>query len=221
MSKWNLSQHVVIALLSVLLTGHALGQRQAPGARLRAGAGGEAATVDRDAVRLRKLVWQGASAKIRTPEYRTTASKDVTTPGEWWQFTVEYDTKPDWIDALTFQFYVLGLGVIDGKKAYAFYNKRVVFAEIKEGRGHKATAFLRPNTVERYGAPVAFAVEIYYKGQMIVQETEVATKLSKTWWKDPAVIDSALVTKREGYLLNRAESAFAYVDVDAYETIRP
>ncbi|MBT3295577.1 MAG: hypothetical protein HN919_19050 [Verrucomicrobia bacterium] len=220
MSKWNLSQHVIIALLSVLLTGHALGQRQAPGARLRAAAGG-ATAADRDAVRLRKLVWQGTAAKIKTPEYRTTASKGVTTPGQWWQFTVEYDTKPEWTDALTFQFYVLAYGVIDGKKAYAFYNKRVVFAEIKEGRRHRATVFLRPNTVERYGAPVAFAVEVYYKGQMIVQETEVATKLSKTWWKDAAVIDSALVTKREGYLLNRAESAFAYVDVDAYETIKP
>ena len=219
MNRWYLSHHVIIAVLSVLLTGHAFGQRQAPGARLRAGAGGAAA--DRDAVRLRKLVWQGSQAKIKTPEYRTTASKGVTTPGEWWQFTVEYDTKPEWADALTFQFYALGLGRIDGKKAYAFYTKRVVFAEIKEGRSHRATVFLRPNTVERYGAPVAFAVEIYYKGQMIVQKSEESTKLSKTWWKNAAVIDSALVTKREGYLLNRAESAFAYVDVDAYETIRP
>ncbi|NQU39675.1 MAG: hypothetical protein HQ523_06960 [Lentisphaerae bacterium] len=204
---------LVISLASVLVAGHGLGQQ-------RPAAGAVEAEDARDVLRLRKLVWQGAQAKVKTPEYRTTASKGVTVPGEWWQFTVEYDTKPEWIDDLTFQFYVLGVGVVEGKKAYSFYSARVSYIDIKEGRGHKATVFLRPNTVERYGEPAAFAVEIYHNGQMVLQETEAATKVSKLWWKDPQVIDSPLVSKRDGVLLNRARSPFAYVDVDAYETIK-
>jgi len=183
--------------------------------RAPAGAGAD------DNVRLRKLGWQGGDAKIDTPQYDTTASRGVTKRGEWWQFSVQYDTKEEWTDELAFEFHVLSLGLIDGKKAYSYYTTRVSYIDIAKGRGHLATVFLRPNAIERYGMPVAFAVEIHHKGEMIAQETEAATKLSKVWWKDPNVVDSALVSKRPKYLLNRAQTPFAFVDVDLYETIKP
>ena len=218
MRKNSMGFRLSIILASLLVAGAASAQRKAPGARAYGAARG--AADGRDVLRLRKLVWQGTQAKVKTPEYRTTASKGVTTAGEWWQFTVEYDTKEEWTDDLTFQFYVLGLGLVEGKKAYSFYSARVSYIDIEEGRGRKATVFLRPNTVKRYGKPAAFAVEIYHKGKMIVQESEAATKVSKLWWKDPQVIDSPLVTKRDGVLLTRDKSPFALVDVDAYETIK-
>jgi hypothetical protein len=174
-----------------------------------------------DNVRLRKLGWQGGDSKIETPQYDTTASRGVTRPGEWWQFIVEYDTKEEWTDELTFEFHVLGIGQIEGKKAYSYYTTRVSYIDIAKARGHRATVFLRPNTIERYGMPVAFAAVILEKGEVVAQETEAATKLSKEWWKDPNVVQSALVTKRDKYLLNRSQTPFIYVDVDAYETIKP
>ncbi len=175
-----------------------------------------------DNVRFRKLGWQGGDSKIETPQYDTSVSKGVTRPGTWHQFIVEYDTREEWTDELTFEFHVLGIGKIEGKKAYSYYTARVSYVDIAKGRGHLATVFLRPNTIERYGMPAAFAVEIFHKGEMVAQETEAATKLpSKIWWKDSNVVGSALVKKRDKYLLNRGQTPFALVDVDAYETIKP
>jgi hypothetical protein len=205
------TRRLTAILLLLLLAGTAVAQtRRAP-----------AAAAADDNVRLRELGWQGGSSKIETPQYDTTASRGVTKRGEWWQFIVQYDTKEEWTDELTFDFHVLGLGAVEGKKAYSYYTIRVSYIDIAKGRGHLATVFLRPNTIERYGMPVAFAVEIHHKGEMIAQESEAATKLSKVWWKDPNVVDSALVTKRPKYLLNRAQTPFAFVDVDLYETIKP
>ncbi len=209
------SRRVVCRLAAILLLLLTTGMAVAQQARGPAAAGAE------DTVRVRKLGWQAADAKVQTPQYDTSASRGVTRPDMWWQFSVQYDTKEEWTDELTFEFHVLGLGQIEGKKAYSYYTTRVSYIDIPKDRGHLATVFLRPNTIERYGMPVAFAVEIYHKGEMVAQETEAATKLSKVWWKDPNVVESALVTKRDKTLLNRSQTPFAFVDVDAYETIKP
>jgi hypothetical protein len=218
MRKQNCSYHMIVVLLSLLVAGHALGQRQAVGARARAGAAGAAA---RDTVQVRKLEWYDGDSKIETPQYDSTAARGVTRPGVWRQFIVEYESREEWVDELTFEFHVLALGQIKGKKAYSYYTTRVGYIDIPKNRGHTATVFLRPNTIERYGEPVAFGVEIYYQGKLVAQETEVRAQLSKIWWKDPNVMDSVLVTKREKYLLNRGQTPFAFVDVDAYQTIKP
>ncbi len=173
-----------------------------------------------EVVRLRKLEWQGGEAEVRTPEYRTSVSKGVARPGAWRQFMAAYDTREEWLDELTFEYHVLAMGQVEGKKAYSYYRTRVDYIDIPRGRGHMATVFLRPNTVLRYGMPVAFAVEIYHKGELVAQETEAIAKLTKTWWKDPKVMESELVTTREKLLLNRAQTPFALVDIDAYETIK-
>ncbi len=203
---------LIFILVHFLIAGMASAQQRRAAAGAGAGAGN---------VRLRTLGWQGGNARIETPQYDTSASRGVTRPGRWWQFSVEYDTKDKWTDELTFEFHVLGLGAVDGKKAYSYYTTRVSYVDIAKKRGHVATVFLRPNTIERYGSPVGFGVEIYHKGEMIAQESEAATKLSEVWWKDANVVKSALVTKRDKYLLNRSQTPFAFVDVDTYETIKP
>ncbi|MDP6491169.1 MAG: hypothetical protein QGH42_03660 [Kiritimatiellia bacterium] len=218
MREQNYAHHMIVVLLSLLITGHAFGQRQVVGARARAGAGG---AMDRDTVRVRKLEWYDGDSEIETPQYDSTAARGVTRPGVWRQFIVEYETREEWVDELTFEFHVLALGKSEGKRVYSYYTTRVSYIDVPKDRDHMATVFLRPNTIERYGVPVAFGVEIYHKGKMVAQETEARTKLSKTWWKDPNVMDSALVKKREKYLLNRGLTPFALVDVDAYQTIKP
>ena len=174
-----------------------------------------------EVIRLRRLEWQGGDAEIETPEYRTSVSRGVTRQGIWRQFMVDYDTREEWTDELTFEFHVLALGLVDGKKAYSYYTARVSYIDIPEGRRHMATVFLRPNTIQRYGKPAAFAVEIFHKGELVARESEAATKLPEMWWKDAKVVESELVSKRDNYLLNRAQTPFAFVDVDAYETIKP
>lgn len=203
MRQCGRSKRWAMALL-VCLAGTAMAQQARP---------------EKDVVRVRKLEWRGGDAEIETPEYRTSVTRGVTRPKIWRQFMVEYDTREEWIDELTFEFHVLAHGRIDGKKAYSYYTARVNYIDIPEGRRHMATAFLRPNTLERYGMPVAFAVEMFHKGKLVAQETEATTKLTKTWWKDPQVVESELVTKRDNYLLNRSQTPFVCVDVDAYETI--
>ena len=40
------------------------------------------------------------------------------------------------------------------------------------------------------------------------------------WWKDERVIDSDLVSKRAGYLLNKKESPFELINMADYEWIK-
>ena len=176
-----------------------------------------------DVLRIRKITGLGTRGEVRTPEYRTSARRGMNRPGTWARVMVEYETEPEWIDELIFSYYVLTLTEVDGKKSYSFFRNNVRYIDIKEGRRHYSAVFLRPNTIERYGEPVAIAVEISYKGEIAGTATDVEKSAglpAGEWWKNRRVIDNDLVTERNGYLLNRAESPFALINIDDYEAIR-
>lgn len=182
------------------------------------------AQADRDAARIRKITGLGSRGKIRTPEFRVSSTRaSVNPPGHWIQITTEYATKPEWIDELVFQYYVITETRDAGKKLYSLFRATVRYGDVERGTRHFSTVFLKPNTVKRFGEPIGMAVEISYKGNVVATDSDVkagAGLPDGEWWKNPHVTDSDAVKTRSGYLLNRSETPFALIDIDDYETIR-
>jgi len=52
------------------------------------------------------------------------------------------------------------------------------------------------------------------------EQNETAVDLPEFWWRNPSVLDSPMLTVREGYLLNRMESPWAWINPDDYEVIK-
>ena len=181
-------------------------------------------------LRITKLEGIGNRAKVETPRYTTTISRGSKPARLWHQITCYYEvgrTPVQWIEELTFRYYVLSL-VKDKKKGYSYtlYKTNVQYVDIPAGSrntDHKSAVFLRPAAVLRYGEVVAIAVEILYKGNVIVEGFNVDSKsqgLDGKWWKNPKVVQSKIVTVKSGYLLDRSDSPFALINMDDYEVIK-
>jgi hypothetical protein len=166
--------------------------------------------------RIREITGVGPRYVVKTPEYTTSVSRGKGTPRDWGELTVIYDTQQEWLDELTFQYYVL---LFDKKKSdYSLFKGTVTFVDIPKGRNHLSTMYLRPVALARYGEVAAMAVEVVYKGEVAETKADermiAGAKLAKEWWKSPQL------TVKEGYILNRAQTPFAFVNYDDYETIK-
>jgi hypothetical protein len=110
---------------------------------------------------------------------------------------------------------------VNGVDAFSFYQKSVKYVDIEKGRAHMSTVFLRPSAVKRYGKVIASAVEIFIDGDKVAEKSVSSLKvLPEKWWTNAQVTESAAVTSRDGYLLDRSETPFAFVNVDDYEVIK-
>jgi hypothetical protein len=174
-----------------------------------------------EAIRIRRIEGVGKMGLIKSPEFRSNIQAGIKRPGDWVEIKVQYDTGPDWIDELVFQYYGLAHTRENGKEVYSLYQATVRYSDIERGHGHLGTAYLCPNTVKRYGLLVAVAVEISYNGKVIdAKSVSDGTVKQTDWWKNPAVTGSGVVVPRPGYLLNRRESPFALINMDDYEVIK-
>jgi hypothetical protein len=185
--------------------GMAFGQVKA-GAEVKPGAEGIA--------QLRSIQGLGARGKVKTPEYRTSVSGGRVAPRDWQNVVALYDTNPEWVDELTFQFYVLLYKETQGKKEYSLCKGTVSYVDIAKGRRHVSEVFLRPTTVARHGEVVGIAVEMLSKGELIGAESDAISGLPKEWWKNPNL------TVRDGLLLSRSQTPFTYINWDDFEVIK-
>jgi len=175
-------------------------------------------------VRIRKVPKLGGGLLVRSPQYRHDVSRSVTgsrKPREWAQFDVEYETAPEWLDELTIGFYVMTeTRTPEGKKEFGFFNVAVTYKDIDRGE-HLATAMLLPQAILRFGSVVAFGVEISIGGQVQAKESVIGMPgLSEDWWLDRRVIDAPQVVRRDGYLMDHAQSPFALAYIDDYEAVK-
>ncbi len=157
-----------VGTLAILVTAGLLSLPAAAQQRAESGQGGEG----RDPLRVRRLEWRGNQAALKTPEYTTSLSRGVSLPGVWWVGTLSYDTSPDWVDEVSFQYYVMTSGEQDGKRVFSLFRGKVTYVDIEKGRDHSAEMFLSPKAIKRYGAPMAVAVEVTMGGQVIAAESE-------------------------------------------------
>lgn len=172
-------------------------------------------------LRLRRFSGLGTKNFVKTPEYKTNAPRGISPQKEWFRIITEYDTAPEWIDELTFQYFILSLTTVDRAPSYSIFRVAVRYSDIAAGRGHLSTAFLHPKALERFGEVVAVAVEILHEGRVIAEETDVrGSQIPPDWWQNPQVTESETVTARNGYLLDRSQSPFALINIDDYEFIK-
>jgi len=204
---------------ALLLADTAYGQRPArpavPGRP--AAAPGAPGGREEDPVRARRITGLGASAKIRTPEYRSSIARGAKTPKDWVAVGVTYDTKPEWLDEVMIRYYALSYKVERGRKMYALYKCTVRCLDVEEGRSHQSVAYLRPAALERFGELVAVAAEIVVGGKVADEISEESVTLPEKWWTNPDVTESEMLTVRNGYLLERTRSPFAFINIGEYE----
>jgi len=160
---------------------------------------------------IRKMVAVGPTSKIRTPEFKNDASEPQAQARDWARIEVQYDTDADWIDELEFRYMVLVKNSKTG--AFTMFPATVNYVDIAKGKRHTSTVFLRPATLERYGAVEWAGVKVYLKGKDApVAAMQMPENDLRPW--------TATVNTKEGVLLNRDQTPFALVAIDNYETIK-
>lgn len=173
-------------------------------------------------IAIRRIHGLGRKGIVLTPQFQTSVARGAKPPREWGMVMVQYESAPEWIDELTVTFYAMSVINKDGKNAYSLYRRDVHYMDVARDRDHLADVYLRPSALERYGEIVAVAVEIQVKGEVVAElgETSMGAQIPAQWWKDPKVVKSEVVTPREGYMLNRMESPFGWINSDDYEAIK-
>src|SRR6266850_2395786 len=131
---------------------------------------------------------------ITPPDYKSivsgTGPRSFTVGDKWLRIETEFDSAPDWADDVQFKYYVL-MG--RGRDARLFAGD-VTYVNVAKGLRHVSAMFIHPNTVQRYGngQVEAVAVQLFYKGQLVDQDSSPTT--SDRWWER--------YTPVNGYLLN-------------------
>lgn len=168
-------------------------------------------------LRIRALTGDGQRGLIRTPEYNTTLSRGRNAAREWAELAVTFDSEPDWIDELTFQYYALlyDKSSADPERTFALLKGTVTVLDVARGRNHVAAAYIRPSTLARRGQVVVVAVEIVHKGDVVATVSEgklpKGQALPPEWWK------ALKLAPVDGLIMTRSQTPFAFVNYDDYE----
>lgn len=179
-----------------------------------------------DTVKISRLPPPGKTSMVRTPEFtfnvQNTMPKVTKKPREWALFEVKYETSAKWMDELKFDYHVMTKGKNEeGKEAFSYYTASIRYIDIPKG-DHMSSVAIPPSLVERYGEPVAVALEITGKdGTVLASESPAggAITLPKEWWKDSKVLDNPSVTRRNG-MVDRSKTPFALINADDYEVVQ-
>jgi hypothetical protein len=176
-------------------------------------------------LKIRRISKPSRAVMVRTPEFETSVARSSRTPKnrEWALLEFEYETVPEWLGSLDIAYSVMTRTKgADGKSVFNLFQSRFTYIDIQKGE-HTSCVVLAPNTLARFGEPVAVAIEIYQDGTLLDGKSEVAPRETalpaEDWWKNPRVIDNPLVTRREG-LLERSKTPFALINMDDYEVVK-
>ncbi len=215
--KFSYVKNAGFALLAVFVASSALAQTSAR----RPAAGARAPEIK---IKIKKLEGLDREGKMLTPEFRTNYSRSAKR-GEWCEIKTEYYTYDEWLDELTFSYYVMVRATEgEARGTYSFYDLTVRYVDVEKDNDHVSTVYLHPKTVERFGWPVAIGVVITAGGKEVAKDVEASIPMPKNedWWKSDAVLKNprVKVTKRSGRLLNRSQTPFALVNIDDYEVIQ-
>jgi hypothetical protein len=159
--------------------------------------------VPADAVKLGKV----APEVVKTPEFNLSSGPTKRSKtGQWLEMEIDYETKAEEIDELTFKYVAL----IEKK----LVTGEVTFVNIPKGREHFAVMYMSPRQMDKLtgGKPLTGAsienvwVDVEHQGQV----------LGKTSFKPGAVPN---LPKTAG-LLNKNQTPFAPLFYDRYEEVK-
>jgi hypothetical protein len=158
-------------------------------------------------VKIRKIT---PNSKVATPEYKLLTGQVMSQTRNWFQVLVDYDTSPEWMDDLTFTYYIVCESKTGATK-FTLFRGEVTYVNIQKGK-HRSDMYLHPSTIARYGVVQRVGVVISSQGRVLAMESLPSTG-SPRWWEQ--------LTPQDGYVLNRMQTPFAMIYFDDYEAIKP
>lgn len=217
----NVSYITIFSLIIFLVAG-SWAEAQAPrigGPRPATGPQPAAAQDKQIPLKIRKFIGVGRQCLVKTPVYQSNIPRSPTPEQDWMQITVSYETGPDWMDDIVFQYHVIVQKMEKGKPVYSWFRRTVTYGDVEKGRNHNSAVYIRPNTLKRYGDVVVAAVEISVDGVVVaVDSAGTLPRLPAEWWKNDEV--TKILVSRDGCLLERKETPFAFINTDDFEVSR-
>ncbi len=171
----------------------------------------------RAVLRIKDMAKPGRACLVASPDIdgKVRSSGRVSRGKKWAMLDVQYETTPEWIDEVTFTFYIL---CQDAKtKEYHFFQTAVSYLDIEKG-DHVAAAMLPPNAVKRYGEPISFGVEITIDGEKVASQAIGIG--GDEWWAASLDKLGDRVKRHSGYLKDRSLTPFGVTHIDEYEAVR-
>lgn len=210
----NRTQSWIVMAVAAAFVAFGVSESQAQAALKRpAAVRAETGTAGTGPVRIRQFTGQGPRALIKIPDV---FGRGRAAARDWVELQVVFDSEPEWMDEVTFQYYALLYDRVTGD--YTFLRGLVLHVDVAKGKNHMSSAYIRPNTLARFGEVVAVAVEVLYKGEVVATQSEGKLPKSQTlpvdWWKNPKLV------VKDGLILTKTQSPFAYVSYDDYEAVK-
>jgi hypothetical protein len=146
--------------------------------------------------------------KVKTPEYKLLTGQAMARTRDWFQVTTQYETNPEWVDDVTFTYYILVKGKVAGAK-FLLLRGEVTYVTIQKGK-HLSDMYLHPSTLARYGDVERVGVVVSMQGRVVAMDSLPAS--NQRWWEQASPVD--------GYVLNRMQTPFAMINFDDYEAIK-
>lgn len=169
----------------------------------------QAATpVTADMLRVRRL----EAKLVAAPQYQVSQSVRTVRQRQWLEVRTQFETAPDWIDEMTFTYYVLlrNTKPRPNEQEYNLFKGEVTYVNIAKTRTGQDTVFLHPSTIERYGSVDRVGLVITSQGRVLAMESNPSSQ--ERWWER--------ATPRTGLVLNRMQTPFAMINFDDYEAIK-
>ena len=167
---------------------------------------------DDPVVRIRDL----EGNKIRSPKYSSNYDSN-TGRKAWYEIKAEYEVEDDWLDGLTFTFYVLfkpdtkaAAIDLDPRKPYLLMRGAVTYNNVAEGK-HLATMFVHPSTLSRFGDVLRVAVVASHGGAM--QHFLSKPDGKQGWWDN--------LPPQDGQVLAPADTPYGVLLTDDYPMTAP
>ncbi len=154
---------------------------------------------------------------------------------EWGVFDVVYrlNTAPLWVDEVVITYTVMlrqngnaaeKAGLPDPKQDVSLLRLSVAYTNLSGDKQveHRAGVIVEPAVLARFGRAIGFAAQISINGQEVAADGfgDDILRGREKWWEDPKIIDSPIVAKRDGLLLDRMQTPFALMDIDSYDRSR-
>jgi hypothetical protein len=144
---------------------------------------------------------------VDSPVYQlsNTTALGATASQRWLQLQTTFDTHPEWVDELTFRYYVL-VGEGENRKILV---GDVGHVDIPRKAGQTTYAYIHPNTLQRYTGgktPERVTVQVLYKERPLLQFNWRGEGGSERWWE-------AMVNTR-GLLMSPRDTPFLMVVLD-------
>lgn len=150
---------------------------------------------------------------VDSPTYQLANTNILGVPPSqrWLQIQTTFDTTQDWIDELTFRYYVL---VGDGANAKIFVGE-VTHVDLPRKAGHLTFAYIHPNTLQRHtrgNLPERVTVQVLYKERPLTQLNARGDGAGR-WWE-------AMVNTR-GFILPPKDTPFSLLLLDRIPQTKP